>query len=130
MMKDGDSRHGPCPDCGAPATFYYSEYRGDEWHACERCIDERVRQKKRFERDFQDRFPMLSLRLMRTFWRNMRTGDGMTWLLSASDDDLSDMTMIGKKMLADFRAVWPVPMADIGTTDPWRDHAEMVAGVR
>jgi len=55
---------------------------------------------------------------------------GIQAILSASDEDLLCGRNFGQKMLAEFRAVWPEPLDDVATDDPWRDHAEMVAGVR
>lgn len=52
---------------------------------------------------------------------------GLAAVLAATDDDLLSIRNFGPRRLAIFRALWPVPMRDLATGDPWRDHAEMVS---
>ncbi len=84
-----------------------------------------------FRQEIGRRFPSLSERTRNTIWRGVVDEyEMMRWLLAASDADLMTLKNFGVKALAEFRAVWPVPVADVVASDPWRDHAEMVAGVR
>ena len=117
-MADGPQAF-PCRVCGVDVEGW------GRWARCAAC----QRKHDAVEDAFRARFPTLSERtangIMRDWW-----GKTLSELLAASDDEILMLRNIGPKALAEFRAVWPTPGADVVTGDPWRDHAEMVAGVR
>lgn len=74
------------------------------------------------------RFPSLDVYTAHALMRHFRSRGGVAAVLSATDDELLAAVNFGPHRLAAFRSVWPGPMKDVSTGDPWRDHAEMVAG--
>lgn len=123
-MEDGVTYRSACPACGAQAT-YYADSRGDDWYWCPACMRALEQQKDAFKAAVRVRCPELSERTANMLYRHF--GTAITSLWAASDDELLCVRNFGQKALAEFRAAWPVPIADAAADDPWRDHAEMVA---
>jgi hypothetical protein len=107
-MQDGDKRRAPCPECGAQATFEYSEYAGKEYCWCVPCDRRKQREQAACKAAIRNRFPELSDRIVNTLVRGGWDG-GLPVLLAASDAELLDIRNFGKGMLAEFRVVWPTP---------------------
>lgn len=55
-------------------------------------------------------------------------GMGLPSVLAATDEELLAARGFGPKSLARFRALVPARYS-VPRSDPWREHAEMVAGV-
>lgn len=76
----------------------------------------------------KERWPILP---MATVYKLVRAArdcgdmDSVTAVLSLTDEELLSCRGFGQKALAEWRAVVPSPVID-----PWREHAEMLAGVR
>ena len=120
-------RQGTCPDCGARATFYDDP---PGWYWCPSCHRARAKRERTFRAELAERFPGLSSRLLHALQRGFIGKGGIPAVMAATDDELLTLRHFGSKMLSELRAVWPIPMRVVAKRDPWREHAEMVAGVR
>lgn len=122
---------GRCPYCAGPSTLVTVQWKNGPHEWSEACTSCTLRSNRRRPRAFavinliEDRIPV-SLRnlLVRSA---SRPDSGVDDLATATDAELLTMRGFGKANLAAFRKVWPVPSR---IEDPWRDYAEMVAGVR
>jgi hypothetical protein len=55
---------------------------------------------------------------------------GLASIMRATDEELLEAKGFGPVSLAAFRVYVPAPPWSAPRSDPWREHAEMVAGVR
>lgn len=128
-MIDGTERRVPCPECGRLATFTYSAYLGRGYHWCPPCNVRKQRETCARQQEIRRALPTLSTRVVTVLESHFRES-GVPAILAATDDDLLGITNFGTAMLAEFRAAWPSARSRVSVEDPWREHAEMVAGVR
>jgi hypothetical protein len=71
----------------------------------------------------------MGVRLLNLAVHYDRLGLDLVDVLRATDDELLAVKGFGPAALAVFRARSP-SRCTVGRTDPWREHAEMVAGRR
>lgn len=120
-------RYAPCPVCSRRAEVSYSEYLGRDVFYCWRCGVERDERRLAFRAVLRARFPGISPRLAQGLARAYAEHGGVPAVLALTDRQFLDIRNFGRGMLAEFRTFCPEPIA---VRDPWREHAEMVAGFR
>jgi hypothetical protein len=76
----------------------------------------------------RDRFPSLSTATAYKIVRAVNAWeypDDLVSVYALTDDELLSCRGFGRVALVEWRSAWPAPVPD-----SWREHAEMIAGVR
>lgn len=120
---------GRCPYCGRSSTLMTERGpRGvSSWSdPCHPCVIRSSLRRARAGAVLAIIEPQISVALANVLKRSADDPlRGVDDLATATDAELLAMRGFGKTYLAAFRKAWPAPAR---IEDPWRAHAEMVAG--